>query len=128
MKKQIQKLQKDEEISTLSLNIESIKENPRTLLIFFRDYGENFLKIAKYIIIMKIPKGINKRNFWKFKWETLNYDVYNGKVWKLLARSSLIKFVININKDKSQIFKSYYNNLGHKKQKSIYYQILIRYY
>ena len=50
---------------------------------------------------MKISKEINKRNFWKFKREALNYDVYNEKVWKLFARNSLTKLIININKNKS---------------------------
>jgi len=50
------------------------------LLVSFRDYGEDFLKIAEYITIIKTPKGINKRDFWKFKQEALNYNVYSKKV------------------------------------------------
>ena len=47
--------------------MESNEGNLQTLPVFFKDYGEDFLKIAEYIITIKIPKGINKRNFWKFK-------------------------------------------------------------
>ena len=47
--------------------MESNKENLQILLIFFRDYSEDFLKIAEYVIIMKIPKGIDRKNFRKFK-------------------------------------------------------------
>ena len=64
---------------------------------------------------------MNKKDFRKFKWEALNYDVYNEKVWKLLARGSLTKLVIDINKNKNRILKSCYNNLGHKRRESIYY-------
>ena len=95
--------------------MESNKENLQILLIFFRDYSEDFLKIAEYVIIMKIPKGIDRKNFRKFKWKALNYNVYNGKIWKLLARDSLMKFIININKNKSRIFKNYHDNLGYKR-------------
>jgi len=67
MKKRIQKLQKDEKISISSSDTKNNKENPRTSLVSFKDYGEDFLKIAKYVIIMKTPKGIDRRNFRKFK-------------------------------------------------------------
>jgi len=67
MKKRIQKFQENRKILILSSDMKSNKGNPRTLLVFFRDYGEDFLKIAEYIIIIKIPKEINKRNFRKFK-------------------------------------------------------------
>ena len=60
--------------------MESNKGNLRTLLISFKDYNENFLKIAKYVITMKTPKAMDKRDFWKFKQEALNYDIYSRKV------------------------------------------------
>ena len=114
MKERVRKLREDGEISASSLDTESIEENPRTSPVSSKDYGEDFLRIAKYVTIMKISKEINKRNFWKFKREALNYDVYNEKVWKLFARNSLTKLIININKNKSWILKSYYNNLSYK--------------
>ena len=67
MKKRVQKFREDREISILSLDTESNKGNPRTLLISFKDYSKDFLRIAKYVIIMKTSKAINKKNFWKFK-------------------------------------------------------------
>ena len=101
MKKQIQRLREDGEISVSSSDTESNEGNLRTSLIFFRDYGEDFLRIAEYITTIKISKAIDKRDFRKFKQEALNYDVYNGKVWRLLARGSLTKLIIDIDKDKS---------------------------
>ena len=60
--------------------MESNKGNLQTSLVSFKDYGEDFLKIAEYVIIMKTPKGIDKKDFRKFKRKALNYGIYNGKV------------------------------------------------
>ena len=67
MKKQIQKLQENREISISSSDTESNKGNLRISLVSFKDYSKDFLRIVKYVIIMKIPKEIDKRDFWKFK-------------------------------------------------------------
>ena len=64
--------------------------------------------------MIKTPKGIDKRDFRKFKQKALNYNVYNRKVWKLPARSSLTKLIIDTDKNKSRILKSCYNDLGYK--------------
>lgn len=80
MKERIRKLWEDGEISALNLDIESIKENPQTSPVSFKDYSKDFLKIAEYVTMMKIPKGINKKNFRKFKQKALNYDIHNRKV------------------------------------------------
>ena len=108
--------------------MESNEGNPRTSLVSFRDYGEDFLKIAEYVTTMKIPKGMDRKNFRKFKWKALNYDIHSEKVWRLSARSSLTKLIIDTDKDKSRILKGCHDNLGHKGRKSTYHRILIRYY
>ena len=101
MKERVQRLREDGKISVSSSDTESNKGNPQTSPVSFRDYGEDFLRIAEYVITMKTPKAMDRRDFRKFKREALNYDVHNGKVWKLPARGSLTKLVINIDKDKS---------------------------
>ncbi len=128
MKKQVQRFQEDRKISILSLDIESNKGNPWTSLVSFKDYSEDFLRIAEYIITIKISKAMDRRDFRKFKQEALNYDVHNGKVWRLLARGSLTKLIIDTNKNKSRIFKSCYNDLGYKGRESTYHQVSVRYY
>ncbi|MAD87544.1 MAG: hypothetical protein CL912_31690 [Deltaproteobacteria bacterium] len=67
MKKQVQRLQEDGKILISSLDMESNEGNSRISLIFFKDYSEDFLRIAKYVITMKTSKGINKKDFRKFK-------------------------------------------------------------
>ena len=67
MKKRVQRLREDGEISVSSSDTESNEGNPRTSLVSFRDYGEDFLRIAEYVIIMKTSKVIDKKNFRKFK-------------------------------------------------------------
>jgi len=67
MKERVQKLQENKEISVSSSDIKSNEKNPRTSPISSRDYSENFLKIAEYVITIKTPKEINKRDFRKFK-------------------------------------------------------------
>lgn len=80
MKERVQRLWKDKEISISSSDTESNKENPRTSPVSFKDYGEDFLKIAEYVITIKTPKRMDKRDFRKFKWEALNYNVHSEKV------------------------------------------------
>ena len=67
MKERIQRLRKDKEISISNSDTESNERNPQTSPVSFRDYGKNFLKIAEYITTIKTPKGINKKDFRKFK-------------------------------------------------------------
>ena len=67
MKERVQRLQKNKEILISSSDTESNKENPRTLPIFFKDYSKNFLRIAEYVITIKTLKGMNKKDFRKFK-------------------------------------------------------------
>ena len=128
MKERVQRLREDGEISVSSSDTESNEGNPRTSPVSSRDYGEDFLKIAEYVTTMKTPKAMDRRDFRKFKREALNYGVHSGKVWRLPARGSPTKLVIDTDKDKSRILKSCHDDLGHKGRESTYHRVSARYY
>ncbi len=91
-------------------------------------YLKESQKIARFIITLKRPKDIIRKDFYKFKNKAISYSVIKKGLYKKGSKNMPMRLIINFKEKRKKVINSCYKELGHKGYKSTYKRVITRFY
>jgi hypothetical protein len=91
-------------------------------------YSEDSIRIATYLISLRRPPDIDKKEYRNFKRKALQYTVRNHQLWKRANKNLPMRLVVDDEAKKAEVLKAMHDDLGHKGRESTYGLISTRYF
>ena len=91
-------------------------------------YGEYYQNIARYLITLKKPEGMDRKQFQQLRREACKFGVRNRRLWRNFTKGYPPRLVLDDPEDKHNVIIELHDRAGHAGRENTFARVANRYF